>query len=109
MVGTDLGKVTLEWNAPASDGGFPVSAYYIQATEAGSSQQFRDFGKVDAKTLKYEVKGLVPGKDYVFRIKAENPVGMSDKAAELAKPVKAGHPSKFVMNKNTLDNQTSGE
>ncbi len=103
MIDTDLGKVTLEWKAPASDGGFPVSAYHIQAADVESKQHFRDFGKVDAKTVKYEVKGLVPGKDYVFRIKAENPVGMSDKAAEILKPVKAGNPSKFMMIKSSMD------
>ncbi len=91
VVDTDSGKVTLSWKAPSNDGGSPVTGYILQAAPAGS-KDFINLGQVDGKTLQHEVTGLGEGTDYMFRIKAENPAGVSNDSAELDKPVKAVPP-----------------
>ncbi len=91
VVATDSGKVTLTWKPPSNDGGSPVTGYILQAAPEGS-KDFTDVGRVDGKTVQHEVTGLDEGKDYMFRIKAENPAGISNDSANLDKPIKAAAP-----------------
>ncbi len=90
VVKTDVGKVTLSWKPPDNDGGSPVTGYILQVAPAGGKKKKYDtVAKPDGNTFQYEVTGLKDGKEYVFRIKAENPAGASEELAELNKSVKA--------------------
>ena len=91
VVDTDSGKVTLAWKPPSNDGGSPVTGYILQAAPAGS-KDFTNVGKVDGNILQYEVKGLKDGKEYIFKLRAENEAGSSKNSAQLEKPVKAATP-----------------
>ncbi len=87
MACRDSDKVILSWKPPNHDGGSQVTGYILQAAPAGS-KDFSDISKVENKTLNYEVKGLEEGKEYLFRIKAENIAGASPESFQLNKPVK---------------------
>ncbi len=88
LINTGSGKVTLSWKPPSNNGGSPVTGYILQAAPAGTDN-FEDIAKVNAKTSQYEALGLQEGKEYMFRIKAENSAGTSEDSAQLDKPVKA--------------------
>ncbi len=81
------GKIILSWKPPTNDGGSPVTGYILQVAPAGS-KDFSDISKVESKSLNYEVNELEEGKEYSFRIKAENVAGTSEKPCQLNKPVK---------------------
>ncbi len=84
-------SVTLKWQAPQSDGGSPVTHYLIEKHTSEESE-FTEVYRVDGLTQTYKVKGLTKGKDYLFRVKAENPAGLSSEGAELDKPTTAKLP-----------------
>ena len=88
VTNTDSGKVTLEWQAPAKDGGSPITGYIIQMAPK-KSKDYVGVGKVDGNTTQYEATGLKEGAEYMFRVKAENVEGTSAESAKLEKPVKA--------------------
>ncbi len=84
-------SITLQWREPETDGGSHVTHYVIEMTLA-QEMQFTHVGKVDGLTLEYKVERLTKGKDYLFRVKAENPAGLSSEGAELNKPATAKLP-----------------
>lgn len=65
---------TLSWQPPEDDGGKPVTAYVLEKRDA-SRQTWNALAEVD--TSPYQVKGLVEGKQYIFRVCAKNEVGAS--------------------------------
>lgn len=82
-------SLTLFWNPPKDDGGAQVTNYIIEKREARS----QTWSKVSSYTTTtfVRVRNLVVGKDYEFRVMAENKYGASD-PAETDKPIKARHP-----------------
>lgn len=68
-------SVTLSWKPPLWDGGSHVTNYLIEKREVPLSSWIRCG---NTRFLYHLVSGLNPGKDYEFRIYAENVYGRSD-------------------------------
>lgn len=66
----------LKWQAPSSDGGSPITNYVVEKRDV----RRKTWQAVDTtvKELKYTVSPLNEGSLYVFRVAAENAVGMSE-------------------------------
>ncbi|GBN78554.1 Twitchin [Araneus ventricosus] len=67
--------VTLSWKPPLWDGGSHVSSYLIEKQECPMTSWIRCG---NTRFTYHTINGLNPGKDYVFRIYAENVYGRSD-------------------------------
>lgn len=91
MVDTNIDRVTVKWGKPKSDGGSPVTGYVIDICSPPSID-FTTLGKVDQNTDTYTAEGLTKGKKYYFRVRAENPAGLSEPGAELKRPAVAKLP-----------------
>lgn len=66
----------LKWQAPSSDGGSPITNYVVEKRDV----RRKAWQSVDTtvKELKYSVTPLNEGSLYVFRVAAENAVGMGE-------------------------------
>ena len=84
----DRDVIKLMWNPPEDDGGSEVTGYIIEKTEYGSSDWIACPGY--ATSCEYLARGLTEGKKYIFRIRAENVIGVSD--ALVGKHVEARSP-----------------
>lgn len=73
---TSRHSVTVAWKPPADDGGSEVTGYRIEYQELGSSVWERIPETVSS--LSYTVKALEHGKEYQFRVRAENMMGLSE-------------------------------
>uniref|UniRef100_A0A0N5AQN4 non-specific serine/threonine protein kinase n=1 Tax=Syphacia muris TaxID=451379 RepID=A0A0N5AQN4_9BILA len=69
-------SVTLSWNPPLDDGGSEITGYKVEYQEVGMS--FWEKALETVNSLSYTVRGLDHGKQYRFRIRAENLVGFSE-------------------------------
>ena len=78
-------SVTLEWEAPVDDGGSDLTGYLIEKRDARKSR-WSFVHKVEPATTQYEVPGLVTGRQYVFRVRPMNKIGLGD-ALEGQEPV----------------------
>ncbi|HVE47466.1 MAG TPA: kelch repeat-containing protein [Acidimicrobiales bacterium] len=63
------GSATVEWAAPALDGGRPVTAYWVSASPGGATVS------VGAPARSATVSGLVNGTKYTFAVWAVNEIG----------------------------------
>lgn len=73
----DKDRVELEWTAPNSDGGSPLTEYIIQKKEKGSPYWVNALHS-PARTTKATVPDLTEGQEYEFRIVAVNRAGQSE-------------------------------
>jgi hypothetical protein len=64
-------QATVSWNAPVSDGGYPLSGYTVTSSPATAPAQ------VGPGVLNATVTGLTNGTAYRFTVKATNTVGSS--------------------------------
>ena len=89
---TEVSKdyVILAWDIPESDGGSPITSYTIEKCDASKGSWF-SAGSSEKDTLTFKVKKLFEGTDYLFRVAAENKIGLGEFAA-LTKPVTAKLP-----------------
>lgn len=75
---TNITKINadLKWQAPSSDGGSPITNYVVEKRDV----RRKAWQTVDTtvKELKYTVSPLNEGSLYVFRVAAENAIGMSE-------------------------------
>ena len=77
-------SVTLDWSAPTSDGGSPVSGYNVYAaTEPGGELLPVSAYPLAPTSTSYTVTGLTNGTTYYFLVKAVNEVGESDASNEV--------------------------
>ncbi|XP_064106043.1 titin-like isoform X2 [Macrobrachium nipponense] len=67
----------LHWEAPESDGGTPISGYILERCE-GDGDFWVRVNLVPIKDTEYAVANLIGGREYRFRVSAENAVGVSD-------------------------------
>ncbi len=72
----DAEGCTLSWKPPADNGGNEVTNYVVEKREAGTGK----WHKVSPNCLgtSCPVRGLEEGKDYEFRVMAENKEGLSE-------------------------------
>ncbi|XP_073811656.1 projectin protein bent isoform X33 [Musca autumnalis] len=68
--------ISMSWNPPKDDGGSEIVGYIIEVAEYGTDI-WRPVSGYCPKT-NHTVKGLIEGKKYVFRVKAENIYGVSE-------------------------------
>jgi fibronectin type 3 domain-containing protein len=64
------GRVTLQWTAPANDGGAAISSYYAEAAPGGA------YCLVSG--LACQISGLTNGQSYTFTVRAGNSVGLGE-------------------------------
>ena len=79
-------SVTLEWDCPDSDGNSPIKRYIIEKRQNNDSS-FQLVEKVNATRFSAKVNGLKQHQTYFFRVFAENAIGKSEQAAEVAEGV----------------------
>ena len=79
----------LNWSAPHDNGGSPITNYVVEKCEVGKEE----WSKVSSyiTTCYTRVRNLVVGKEYHFKIYAENQYGVSD-PAKTEEPITAKHP-----------------
>ncbi|KAK7082946.1 hypothetical protein SK128_021397 [Halocaridina rubra] len=70
-------SVTLNWRAPAHDGGMPITSYYIEKLEK-TQKHWQKVADVNADCRTYTVTELTEGSEYFFRVFALNAVGVSE-------------------------------
>ena len=86
----DASYITLAWDIPATDGGSAITGYVIEKKDIKRADYVL-VANVDATTLQCKATKLFEGSEYLFRVFAENQVGLS-KPCELDKPIKARIP-----------------
>ena len=70
-------SVTVRWSAPRDDGGADVIGYVVEKREA-SRRMWQSVGNVPPDVTELEAGGLFEGNQYVFRVTAENVVGLGE-------------------------------
>ena len=72
----DRDTIKIRWNPPEDDGGTEVTGYIVEKAEYGLNNWIACSGYTT--TCEYIARGLTEGQKYLFRISAENSVGVSD-------------------------------
>ncbi|KAK2709050.1 hypothetical protein QYM36_014620 [Artemia franciscana] len=72
-------SVRLSWNPPEDDGGCKISSYIVEYYRRGWNIWLRGGS---FRQLEGTLSDLLPGSEYKFRVKAENPYGISDPSKE---------------------------
>lgn len=82
----------IKWKKPEDDGGVPIKEYEIEKMDTKTGKWVR-CGKVPGNSpdTEFEVTGLNPGSEYLFRVTAVNDEGDSE-PLESTKPVLAKNP-----------------
>ncbi len=71
-------SITLKWAEPESDGGSDITGYVIEVREA-IRRAWSKAGSIEATDKKqFTVSPLIAGEKYLFRVAAENSVGIGD-------------------------------
>jgi len=69
--------VTLTWDKPEMDGGSAIAQYIIEKSDVTrGSGNWIVSGTISASEHTYKVTKLIQGNSYVFRVSAENGVGV---------------------------------
>lgn len=75
-----LGKsVTLSWTSPEDDGGCKIGNYIVEYFRIGWNVWLK---AATTRQLTTILNDLIEGSEYKFRVKAENPYGLSDPSEE---------------------------
>ena len=96
----DTSSLTLAWYGSTYDGGSMVTGYVVEMsswpiTSDSRPPEATDWTVVDSHhTTSYIVKNLDPGREYIFRVKAENSHGQSE-------PSRVSEPVCFGMGGNS--------
>lgn len=69
-------SVSMEWSPPDSLGGIDMLGYIIERRETGTTNWIK-VGHTDPATTKFRALNLLEGREYVFRVSAENLEGES--------------------------------
>lgn len=70
-------SLTLTWQAPKDDGGSPITGYIVEKRE-NKKGKWTPVEKVSKNITELDVKRLEEGKEYYFRVCAENKKGVSE-------------------------------
>ena len=77
-------QVALTWTAPANDGGSPITGYGIEWSSNGGGAWTRVTSNTGNANTALTVTGLTPGTAYIFRVRANNAVGIGAWSANSA-------------------------
>ncbi|XP_062402366.1 immunoglobulin-like and fibronectin type III domain-containing protein 1 isoform X2 [Sardina pilchardus] len=69
--------IELQWKPPKDDGGSAVTNYIIERQQVGQPM-WRKLGDVSADRVTFRDRNVIHGKNYIYRIYAENPEGVSE-------------------------------
>lgn len=67
----------LKWEPPEDDGGKPVNYYQVEKMDTATGS-WVPVGRAENDKPEIDVPGLIPGKEYQFRVKAVNVEGESE-------------------------------
>lgn len=107
-----LGKsVTLSWTAPEDDGGCKIGNYIVEYFRQGWNVWLK---AATTRQLSTTLNDLIEGSEYKFRVKAENPYGLSDPSEE-SDVIFIPDPKRGIMtqsdkpksNENLIENDTN--
>lgn len=99
-----LGKsVTLSWNAPADDGGCKIGNYTVEYFRIGWNMWLK---ATTTRSLTATLSDLIEGSEYKFRVKAENPYGMSEPSEE-SRVLFIPDPKRGILRPSDTNNQES--
>ncbi len=76
------GAAVVEWDAPADDGGSPVTEYRVAWRDVVTGVDSEP--SVAGDVLRLELSGLTNGNEHVFRVRAVNAVGEGPRARSVA-------------------------
>ncbi len=82
--------IAFTWEAPDTDGGSPITGYYVER-RATSSQRWVRITKEAVTELAYSDKEVMEDTEYEYRVMAENKVGVGP-PSEPSKPATAKDP-----------------
>lgn len=76
---TDVKKdsVVIEWTPPIDDGGLEITKYAIEKCDPDKMVWIK-VAEVEKTIVTYCVQKLAPNAQYIFRVVAENPIGVSE-------------------------------
>lgn len=90
---TDVKKdsVVIEWTPPIDDGGLEITKYAIEKCDPEKMVWIK-VAEVEKTIVTYCVQKLLPNAQYIFRVVAENPIGVSEpiESSPVAIKVKIG-------------------
>lgn len=81
------------WGTPEWDGGAPLLGYNIAIRDV-TKTMWMEVGKVDAHTLKFNIRDLNENHTYMIRIYARNEIGVSE-------PLESYEPFKVIPGEGT--------
>lgn len=88
-------SATCKWEPPLDDGGSEILNYILEKKDNSKAEIGWVTVTSTLRHLKYNVLKLIEGKEYIFRVKAENRVGAGPPC--VSKPVVAQDPfSKYL-------------
>lgn len=73
----DKESILLEWKPPLDDGGIDLTKYAIERHDA-TNQSWTKVADVDKDVETYCVQRLNENQEYMFRVMAQNPAGLSE-------------------------------
>uniref|UniRef100_A0A3Q2Q8S2 Titin n=1 Tax=Fundulus heteroclitus TaxID=8078 RepID=A0A3Q2Q8S2_FUNHE len=76
VTGVMADRCILSWSEPALDGGATISHYVLEKRE--TSRLSWTVAAADVKSLYHKVTNLLPGNEYIFRVRAVNKYGAGD-------------------------------
>lgn len=79
----DISEITnesclLDWNPPRDDGGSPITNYIVESRQTDKEEWVKLSATVKHTTFK--ARKLIPMKEYIFRVSAENQYGIGEPA-----------------------------
>lgn len=83
-------SIIMSWEPPLKDGGAPINNYIVDKRETSRANWAQVSSKVKGDLLQINVEKLIEGREYQFRIRAENTWGVGD--ALITSPVIAKNP-----------------
>ena len=71
--------MSVKWVEPEWDGGSPITGYWLEMSSPDSTRWSRVNRKpIESGKRMYKIGGLKEGRDYIFRVAAENLAGIGD-------------------------------
>ena len=96
------GRLTVSWEAPASDGGSDITGYTVEWKESSDSwDAASDVSSTTTTATSYTISGLSPGTEYAVRVAATNAGGAGPASSEVTATAIAQTSQQQVATPNT--------